>query len=95
MKIESITKEALLAAYIKQEYADTEVLVIDWDGNVPREAFDMLIEDLSAFAPPLALREYSSYIIIEMPGVLAQQIARNRYAPNVQVWICGEMIARN
>ncbi len=95
MRIESITKEELLAAYIRQHYGDKEVLVIEWDGEMPAKAFDMLCEDLSAFSPPVALRQLGSYIIIEMPAVLAQQIVGRHYVPNMEVWVCGDLLKAN
>lgn len=95
MKIESITKDELIAAYIRQNYGDKEVLVINWDGNLADGAFERLLESLSAYAPPVALQQYPSYIIIEMPAVLANKIVRTHYVPNMEVWLFGDMLMRN
>lgn len=75
MKMEQISQHGLLQAYMKQNYADKEALVVFMDDIDSQEEFDTLLDDLNVigYLPPKSYLVLG-YLIIEIPAMLAKRI---------------------
>lgn len=80
MKMEVIGWHELLTSYIKQQYADKDVLVIFQDDAVSEGEYDTLMQELetAGFAPPHQFRG-SGYLIIEMREMMAKQLINQHH----------------
>lgn len=78
MRMEQISQHGLLEAYMKQNYADKEALVIFMDNIDSQQEFDSILDDLKVigYLPP---KNYLilGYLIIEMPAMLAKHVINN------------------
>lgn len=98
MKMEVIGWHELLTAYMKQQYAGKDVLVIFQDDLDSAAEYNSLMNDLDmmSLAPPHAYRG-SGYLIIEMEVCVARDFIEkhNGWSIRIELFSDGESVCEN
>ena len=97
MKIEHITEQELLRAYLQTNYSQA-ALVFDALPDTENETYQNLLDQLAetGFLPPAAMRVFG-WIIIEMPAEMAITFC-NKFPKAgfpIYAYLNGEIIAEN